>query len=154
MVKALILLSPVGLSSNYAYIESTQIEDFLQILSFHTKYPPSELFKSFGFISSFIFDYIFLRKMKNISNQVFIFTFLPKIKKEIDTIKEFMKSLFYKKSSTCENAIFTFFNKNLQAYQPVTDFSEYFKYKKILIIYGEEDWSPISHAFDVNNLNY
>lgn len=60
-----------------------------------------------------------------------------------------MKSLFYKKSSTCENAIFSFFNKHLQAYQPVTAFCDYLKYKKILIIYGEDDWSPISHAQDV-----
>lgn len=70
MVKALILLSPVGLSSNYAVIESTKIEDFIQTLSFQTKSPPTELFKSLGFISSFIFDYVFLRKMKSVDNQV------------------------------------------------------------------------------------
>ena len=61
-----------------------------------------------------------------------------------------MKCLFFKKASTSENAIFSFFNKHLQAYQPITAFSEYLKHKKILIIYGEEDWSPVSHAEDVS----
>lgn len=70
MVKALILFSPVGLSSNYAKIESTHIEDFFQSLSFSTKSPPSELFKSLGFVSSILFDYVFISKMKNIPDEV------------------------------------------------------------------------------------
>jgi len=70
MVKALILFSPVGLSSNYAKIESTQIEDFMQSLSFSTKSPPSEMFKSLGFLSSILFDYVFIGKMKNIIDPV------------------------------------------------------------------------------------
>jgi len=65
-----------------------------------------------------------------------------------------MKLLLYRKGSTSETAIFSFFNKHLQAYQPITEFSEYLRSKKILIIYGEEDWSPISHAEEVNNLFY
>jgi hypothetical protein len=70
MVKALILFSPVGLSSNYVKIESTHIEDFFQNLSFSTKSAPSEIFQSLGFISSILYDYVFLSKMKNISDQV------------------------------------------------------------------------------------
>ncbi len=72
MVKALILFSPVGLSSNYAKIESTQIEDFFQSLSFSVKSPPSELFKSLGFISNLLFDYVFISKMKNLSDEVIL----------------------------------------------------------------------------------
>lgn len=62
-----------------------------------------------------------------------------------------MKCLFFKKCSSSEKAIFSFFNKNLQAYQPVTAFSDYLKEKKILVIYGLEDWSPVSHAEDVKD---
>ena len=60
-----------------------------------------------------------------------------------------MKLLFYKKSSNSEKAIFSFFNKNLQAFQPITEFSDFLKHKNVLIIYGDEDWSPVSHAEDV-----
>ncbi len=62
-----------------------------------------------------------------------------------------MKLLLYRKGTTSEHAIFSFFNKHLQAFQPITAFSDYLKSKKILIIYGEEDWSPISHAEEVIN---
>jgi hypothetical protein len=61
-----------------------------------------------------------------------------------------MKCLFLRKSSHSEKAIFSFFNKNLQAFQPITAFSEYLEEKKILVIYGLEDWSPVSHAEDVH----
>lgn len=76
---------------------------------------------------------------------------MNKIKKksEIITVKEFMKLLLNRKGTTSEHAIFSFFNKHLQAYEPITAFSEFLKSKKILIVYGEEDWSPISHAEEV-----
>ena len=70
MVKALILLSPVGLSSNYSPIESTPIEDLLQSISYSTKSPPSELFNTLGYFSNFLFDFIFRRKLQNLDNQV------------------------------------------------------------------------------------
>lgn len=60
-----------------------------------------------------------------------------------------MKLLLYRKGTTSEHAIFSFFNKHLQAYQPITAFSEFLKSKKVLIVYGELDWSPISHAEEV-----
>lgn len=63
-----------------------------------------------------------------------------------------MKNIICKKTSNSERAIFSFFNKNLQAYQPITGFSDYLKEKHVLVIYGNEDWSPVSHAEDVNIL--
>ena len=70
MVKALILLSPVGLSSNYSPIVSTEIEDLIQSISYSTKFPPTELFNNLGYFSNFIFDFIFLKKLQNLDNQV------------------------------------------------------------------------------------
>lgn len=73
MVKSLILLSPVGLSANYSPIVSTPIEDLLQSISYTTKSPPTELFNTLGFFSTYIFEYVFIRKLKNLDNQVNIF---------------------------------------------------------------------------------
>lgn len=60
-----------------------------------------------------------------------------------------MKALFNRRTSS-EYSIFSFFNKNLQAYKPINYFSEILKEKKILILYGKDDWSPVSHAEEVN----
>jgi len=65
-----------------------------------------------------------------------------------------LKCLFFRKSSYSERAIFSFFNKNLQAFHPITAFSDFLKEKNILVIYGLEDWSPVSHAEDVNKYKF
>lgn len=70
MVKGLILLSPVGLSCNYANIASTRLEDFLQTVSFKFQTPPSNQFKSLGVFSSVIFNFLFIKKMKGVHDEV------------------------------------------------------------------------------------
>lgn len=58
-IEKLILLSPVGLSSNYKEIISTRLEDFLQMISFKFQKMPTSFLKAFGAIlPNYIFYYI------------------------------------------------------------------------------------------------
>jgi hypothetical protein len=58
--------------------------------------------------------------------------------------------ILFRNHSGSEKAIFAFFNKNLQAYKPITYYYEFLKNKPVLILYGGDDWCPKSHAEDVN----
>jgi hypothetical protein len=58
-------------------------------------------------------------------------------------------NLLLRNKTGSERAIFKFFNKNLQAYKPITYYAELLKNKSILILYGGDDWCPKSHAEDV-----
>lgn len=70
MIQKLILLSPVGLSSNYAEVVSTKIEDFAQTLLFKFKPYPSFGYKAFGFIANSLFDYVCANKCNGFTSKV------------------------------------------------------------------------------------
>jgi pimeloyl-ACP methyl ester carboxylesterase len=66
MVDKLILLSPVGVSPRYVEIESTKLEDFMQSFFFKVKKSPSFGYKSFGFVSNAVFNYVCEGKFKGL----------------------------------------------------------------------------------------
>jgi hypothetical protein len=128
----------VGLSANYAEIKSTRLEDFLQVVCFKVQKTPNGLFKGiFGF-SSLLFNYVCDQsKFRGLKD-----------KYEFDTHRDFL-NVVLRNSSGSENAIFSFFNKNLQAYKPLTYYYECLLNVNIYILYGGDDWCPMSHAEDV-----
>lgn len=143
-IEKLILLSPVGLSSNYSEIVSTRMEDFLQAVCFKFKKTPTVMFQILGgAISNYIFNYVCDQsKFRGLKN-----------KDEFETNRDFI-NVILRNQSRSEKAVFTFFNKNLQAFKPLTYYSEFLKGIKILVLYGGDDWCPKSHAEDVNIISY
>jgi len=142
MVEKLILLSPVGLCSKYTHIESTKIEDFLQKAFFKAKKPPTYAYKMFGgAVSNFVFNHVCNEnKFKGL-----------KIKEEFLVFRDFLNVMF-RNDAGSEQAGFNFFDKNLRAYKPLTFYYENLKDTKILILYGDVDWSPIKHAEELQKL--
>ena len=63
-------------------------------------------------------------------------------------------NLLLRNKTGSEKAIFKFFNKNLQAFKPITYYSEHLTNIPMLVLYGGDDWCPKSHAEDVkiNNI--
>lgn len=70
MIEKLVLLSPVGLSSNYSDIKSTKVEDFMQEIFFKLKIPPTFLFKACGFLANMLSDYLVAGKCSGITKPV------------------------------------------------------------------------------------
>jgi hypothetical protein len=63
-----------------------------------------------------------------------------------------MMHLLMRNKISSEQAIFHFFDRNLQPYKPITFYCEKLKDIRILILYGDKDWSPRSQAEDVKIL--
>jgi len=142
MVLKLILLSPVGISSNYSEIVSTKIEDFLQSVFFKAKKSPAHVYKLFGgVVSNYVFNKVCDKnKFKGLTNH-----------DEFIAYRDFLNCLFRNKSCS-EKAIFNFFDKNLRAFKPLTYYYEFLKDIKILFLYGDVDWCPTRHALDLKEL--
>lgn len=51
-----------------------------------------------------------------------------------------------------EKAIYLFFNKNLQAYKPISYYHECFANIPILILYGDKDWAPVDQGQELVDL--
>ncbi len=75
------------------------------------------------------------------------------IQDELETNIDLMHLLMRNKISS-EQAIFGFFDRNLQPYKPITFCYELLKEIPILVLYGDGDWSPRSQAEDVISKNF
>jgi hypothetical protein len=74
MVDNIILLSPVGLSSNFDDVASTKTEMTLQKLCFKIQKSPNYIFQTFaGFIANYVFDIFTREKFKGLTDKVFLF---------------------------------------------------------------------------------
>ena len=60
-----------------------------------------------------------------------------------------MMHLLMRNKICSEKSIFALFDRNLQPYKPITFLYELLKDINILILYGDNDWSPRSQAEDV-----
>jgi len=141
MVERLILLSPVGISSNYTEIVSTKLEDFLQSVFFKQQKAPNSVYKMMGPLANYFFNKICDRKkFRGLKDDTEFFVY-----------RDFLNCLF-RNQSCSEKAIFQFFDKNLRAFKPITYYAEFLKDVKILFLYGDIDWCPSRHAQDLRDL--
>lgn len=134
MIDHLIFLSPIGLcSSNKELGSCNAIENLVQSMAFKFKRGPNVGIKLFGFLSRPIFNkYCERSKFRALNDE------------EYDVYKGFLYCQVQKDYSS-DSAVYSFFDKNLKAYKPLSLFIENFralKGRKILIAYGAEDWCP------------
>jgi len=96
--------------------------------------PPSIAFKFFGFWAKLTFSLMVKLKCRNLIEEG-----------EEITFSNFM-SCIYRNSCVSEKAIFNFFDSNLRAFNPLINFIKKFQKMNILFLYGDNDWTQISHA--------
>jgi len=141
MIERLILLSPVGISSNYCEIISTKLEDLLQNVFWQMKKPPASAYQMFGGLAHILFNKICdKKKIKGLNDEEFI------------VYKDFQNVLMRNKSSS-EKAIFNFFDKNLRAFKPLTFYYDIIQDLRILVLYGDVDWCPVKQSMDLKDLS-
>jgi len=133
-VNKLILLSPVGIGTEITSISTNPIEDVMHKLLYKLQGPPTIGYKCFGIFSNVCFNFLMNSKCKNMIG-----------KGEADVFKDFMSCLF---RNTCvsEKAIFQFFDSHLRAFNPLVNNFKKLQDKRIYFFYGDNDWSPVSHA--------
>lgn len=139
-VLSLILLSPVGISSHFVEIGTTNIEDLFQRVLYNLKKPPSYGYKIIGTFAKSFFERILTNKLKNFKN-----------KDEGEVFSDLMQEIFHLGTSS-ENLIYKFFNGHIQAYKPICFYYETLENIKIDFIYGDADWNPIEHAEELKRL--
>jgi len=140
-VTKVIFLSPVGISSEITNISTNPLEDIVHKIFYKIRGPPTIGVKMFGFFSNVCFHFLMDTKCKKMTGLG-----------EGELFKNFMSCLF---RNTCvsEKAVFTFFDIHCRAYNPLILNYKKFQDKPIIFFYGDSDWSPISHAQLLKELN-
>jgi len=144
IVKNLILLSPVGISSSYYKIKYDGVkEDLLCRLFYKIGSPPSMGYKFFNILSSFILDRFMDVKLKD--------SWLYKDKDNFQNLKDFL-NLIMRNVCCSEKAGLYLFDKDFRPYKPLTQHFKTIKDINILFFYGENDWNPKQNADDLKQL--
>jgi len=134
IVNKLMFLSPVGISSEITHISTNPLEDIVHKVFYNIRGPPTIGYKCFGFFSNLCFHFLMDTKCKKMTG-----------KGEADLFKNFMSCLF---RNTCvsEKAVFVFFDIHCRAYNPLINNYKKLQDKPMIFFYGDNDWSPVSHA--------